>query len=57
MRIRLTGTPAEVDAAAALLRAALDVVDISDSYPCRPPSRLVRMDLDVRTSADEVGPR
>lgn len=42
------GTPTEIDRALPALGAVLDVVDASRPFPCRPPSRLVRVYLDVR---------
>ena len=51
MRLRLHGTPAEVAAALPLLAACFEVVDQSRPYPDRPPSRLVRVYLDLRLPA------
>jgi hypothetical protein len=48
VRLRLHGTPAEVTAALLLLRACFEVVDESRPYLDRPPSRLVRVYLDLR---------
>ena len=48
MRLRLHGTPAEVATALPLLAACFEVVDQSRPYPDRPPSRLVRVYLDLR---------
>jgi hypothetical protein len=48
MKLRLHGTPAEATAALAQLRACFEVVDESRPYPDRPPSRLVRVYLDLR---------
>ena len=48
MRLRLHGTPAEITAALPRLRAAFEVADESRPYPDRPPSRLVRVYLDLR---------
>jgi hypothetical protein len=47
MKLRLHGTPVEVAAALALLRACFEVTN--ESRPCsdRPPSRLVRVYLDL----------
>ena len=47
MKLRLHGTPAEVAAALARLRACFEVTN--ESRPCsdRPPSRLVRVYLDL----------
>jgi hypothetical protein len=51
VRLRLHGTPAEVEAALPRLRACFEVVDQSRPYPDRPPSRLVRVHLDLRLPA------
>jgi hypothetical protein len=48
VRLRLHGTPAEVAAALPLLAACFEVAKQSRSYPDRPPSRLVRVYLDLR---------
>jgi hypothetical protein len=48
MRLRLHGTPAEITAALPLLRAVFEVADESRPYPDRPPSRLVRVYLDLQ---------
>jgi hypothetical protein len=57
MRLRLHGTPAEITAALPLLRAVFEVVDQSRPYPDRPPSRLVRVYVELRlpTPAPAVG--
>ena len=57
MKLRLHGTPAEITAALPLLRAVLEVVDQSRPYPDRPPSRLVRVYVELRlpTPAPAVG--
>jgi hypothetical protein len=47
MRLRLHGTPAEITAALPLLRACFEVADESRPFPDRPPSRLVRVYLDL----------
>jgi hypothetical protein len=47
MRLRLHGTPAEITAALPLLRAVFEVAEVSRPYADRPPSRLVRVYLDV----------
>lgn len=57
MKIRLTRTPDEVDAAVPTLTDAFDVVDQSQPYPCQPPSQLVRVYLDVRISGGRAGVR
>jgi hypothetical protein len=48
VRLRLHGTPAEVTATLPLLRACFEVVDQSRPYSDRPPSRLVRVYLELR---------
>lgn len=55
MKIRLSGTPAEVDLTARLLHEhdTLEIVSESDDYPDRarpgrPPSKLVRRYLEIR---------
>jgi hypothetical protein len=48
MMLRPHGTPAEITAALPLLRAVFEVVDQSRPYPDRPPSRLVRVYLELR---------
>jgi hypothetical protein len=48
MKVRLHGTPAEVAAATCRLVEVLDVVAVSDPYPDRGPSVLVRVYLEVR---------
>ena len=53
MRIRLRGTRAEVDAYASDLRVCFDVVDESEDYPDRPPSKLLRRYLDIRHRDDQ----
>jgi hypothetical protein len=51
VRLRLHGTPAEVAALLSLLGACFEVIDQSRLYPDRPPSRLVRVYLDLRLLA------
>jgi hypothetical protein len=51
VRLPPHGTPAEVTAALPQLRAVFEVVDESRPYPDRPPSRLVRVYLELRLSA------
>jgi len=48
MKIRLEGTPQECEQAAPLLGEVLDVVSVSDPYPNRGQSRLVRVYVEVR---------
>lgn len=52
MRIRLHGTELECLRTAQQLTRVLDVLDTSQPYPDRPPSRLVRLYLTVATPAD-----
>lgn len=52
MRIRLTGTPVECDAAAALIATVLDVLDESTAYRNLPPSATVRVYLDAQVLAE-----
>ena len=47
MKLRVHGTPAEVAAALAWLRACFEVTNESRPYSDRPPSRLVRIYLDL----------
>jgi hypothetical protein len=48
VKVRLWGTPAEVDQAARRLVEVLDVVAVSGPYPDRGASVLVRVYLEVR---------
>jgi hypothetical protein len=48
VKVRLWGTPAEVDQATRRLLEVLDVVAVSGPSPDRGPSRLVRVYLEVR---------
>lgn len=48
MRVRLSGTTAEVAEAASRLRSVFEVVEESADYPNRPPSIVVRRYLEVR---------
>jgi hypothetical protein len=60
VKVRLHGTPAEVDQAARRLVEVLDVVSVSEPYPDRGASVLVRVYLEVRldpaTPATPPGP-
>jgi hypothetical protein len=56
VRLRLHGTPDEITAALPLLQAAFEVVDESRRYPDRPPSRLVRLYLDIRLPVERRVP-
>lgn len=51
MKLRLHGTPAEITAALPLLRACFEVAEVSRPYADQPPSRLVRVDLDLQPPA------
>lgn len=51
MRIRLTGTPAECAAAAAIIRTVIDVTEESTPVPNRHSTRLVRVYLDAQILA------
>ena len=50
MKIRLTGLPADIESAVAVICAlpGFDATDISGPHPNRGRSRLVRMYLDIR---------
>jgi hypothetical protein len=48
VKIRLEGTPQECQQAAPRLAEVFDVVAVSDPYPNRGRSRLVRVYLEVR---------
>lgn len=48
MKIRIIGLPAEVTDGIERLRKVLDVVSVSDPYPCRGASRQVRVYVEVR---------
>jgi hypothetical protein len=60
VKVRLWGTPAEVDQATRQLVEVFDVVAVSGPYPDRGPSVLVRVYLEVRPdpppSATTSGP-
>ena len=58
MKIRITGLPAEVTQAITLLTAtpALDLTEVSDPYPNRGRSRLVRVYIDAQLRPDP-GPK
>ena len=55
MKLRLHGTPEEVAEATRRLLQVLDVVAVSDPYPDRGASLLVRVYLDVRLDAAASG--
>ncbi len=48
MKLRLEGTPDECEQAGALLAHTLEIVSVSDPYPNRGRSRLVRVYVEVR---------
>lgn len=48
MKMRLHGLPAEVEEAVKRLHGILAVVSVSDPYPDRGSSRLVRVYVEVR---------
>jgi hypothetical protein len=48
MKLRLHGTPEEVTQATRRLAEVLDVVAVSDPYPDRGASELVRVYLEIR---------
>jgi hypothetical protein len=52
MRIRLTGTPAECEAAADLIARVIEVVDESIAYRTYPPTNRVRVYLEARVLAE-----
>ena len=60
MKVRLHGTPAEVDQATLRLVEILDVGSVSEPYPDRGASVLVRVYLEIRlcpaASATPPGP-
>jgi hypothetical protein len=61
MKLRLHGTPAECQAATRRLIEVFDVVSVSPPYPDCGPSRLIRVDLELRpgpaTPARQQEPR
>lgn len=54
MKIRLMGLPAEVDQAVTILNDAdsLDVLEVSDPYPNRGDSRMVRVYIEAQLHPD-----
>ncbi len=56
MKLRLEGTPAECEQAAALLGQTFTVVSVSDAYPNRGRSRLVRVYIEVRLDPERTPP-
>jgi hypothetical protein len=56
VKVRLWGTPAEVDQATRQLVEVLDVVAVSGPYPDRGQSVLVRVYLEVRPDPTPSGP-
>lgn len=56
MKIRLEGTPKECEQAAPRLAEVFDVVSVSDPYPNRGRSLLVRVYVEVRLGSErDVG--
>ncbi|AEH08771.1 MULTISPECIES: hypothetical protein [Protofrankia] len=55
MKIRLHGTEDECRTAAEAIASVLDVVAVSDTYPDRGRSRLVRVYLDIRIPTPDTG--
>jgi hypothetical protein len=53
MKIRLLGLPDECEAALRVLREHLDVVEVSNPYPCRGESRQVRVYAEARVPSGE----
>jgi len=59
MKIRLMGLPAEIDQAVEALSATplLDLIEVTDPYPNRGTSRMVRVYIEARlTGHDYDGP-
>ena len=56
MKIRLMDTHEQVEAVAAVLRCAFDVVEESGQYPNRGASRMVRCYIDLRLRPDTPAP-
>jgi hypothetical protein len=54
VKLRLEGTSAECEQAAALLGQVLDVVSVSDPYPNRGRSRLVRVYVEARLDPERA---
>ncbi len=52
VKIRLEGTPEECQQAAPRLAEVFEVVSISDPYPNRGRSRLVRVYLEIRLASE-----
>jgi hypothetical protein len=54
MKIRLSGLPAEIDQAVSILTGtpALDVIEVSNPYPSRGDSRIVRVYIEAQLRAD-----
>lgn len=55
MNIRITGDNAEVADTVDTLRAALDVTNVTASYPLNGRSAGVRVDLDATTKTSRAG--
>ena len=56
MKIRLHGTAKECDQATQLLGETLNIVSVSDPYPDRGHSRLVRIYVEVRLVPERAMP-
>jgi hypothetical protein len=54
VKIRITGLPAEIGQAIRILSQVpgLDLLEVSDPYPNRGASRLVRIYIDAQLTAD-----
>jgi hypothetical protein len=48
MKIRIIGPPEEAEQATDLIANALDVIEVSQPYPCRGNSRNVRIYIEAR---------
>ena len=55
MKLRLMGTAAECAAAVVVLREHLDVVEVSEPYPNRGNSRLVRVYVEATAPDAKAG--
>jgi hypothetical protein len=54
MKLRLEGTSAECEQAACQIAEVLDVVSISDPYPNRGRSQLIRVYLEIRLDPEDA---
>lgn len=57
MQIRIMGLPGEVAVAVSVLMDQLNVVSVSEQYPCRGPSRQVRVYVETRPADQRPAPR